>query len=208
MREKITPEFIRRIPKSDIHLHLDGSLRLSTLIELAKREGVTLPSQTEEGLRKLVFKATYASLAEYLHGFAYTCAVIQNAANLERVACELAEDNIAEGVRYIEVRFAPQLHTSADLSTSEVIRAVNRGLERAAKAHNRTADVKSGEDLPFHYGLIACAMRRLQGSRRDSQGKQPPPRDRSYSSAIQPTPIHRQHAPYRFALVSQRTQII
>ncbi|MDE2293399.1 MAG: adenosine deaminase family protein [Elusimicrobia bacterium] len=161
MREKITPEFIRRIPKSDLHLHLDGSLRLKTLIELAGAEGVTLPSQTEDGLRRLVFKASYASLAEYLHGFAYTCAVLQNAANLERVACELAEDNIAEGVRYIEVRFAPQLHTSVDLSTPDVIRAVNRGLDKAAKAHNRSADVKAGKDLPFHYGLIACAMRRF-----------------------------------------------
>ncbi|MBI3297156.1 MAG: adenosine deaminase family protein [Elusimicrobia bacterium] len=161
MREKITPEFIRRIPKSDLHLHLDGSLRLPTLIGLAKKEDVTLPSQTEEGLRKLIFKPTYASLGEYLHGFAYTCAVLQNAENLERVACELAEDNIAEGVRYIEVRFAPQLSTSADLSTAEVIRAVNRGLDRAARAHNRSSEVKAGKDLPFHFGLIVCAMRRF-----------------------------------------------
>ncbi len=161
MREKITPDFIRRIPKSDLHLHLDGSLRISTLIELARGAGVKLPAETEEGLRKLVFKPTYASLAEYLHGFAYTCAVLHTPENLERVAAELAEDNIAEGVRYIEVRFAPQLSTSATLSTPDVIRAVNRGLERAAKAHNRAAEVKSGKDLPFHYGLIACAMRRF-----------------------------------------------
>ncbi|MBI5596112.1 MAG: adenosine deaminase family protein [Elusimicrobia bacterium] len=161
MREKITPDFIRRIPKSDLHLHLDGSLRIPTLIELAKAGGVKLPADNEEGLRKLVFKPTYANLGEYLHGFMYTCAVLQNPANLERVACELAEDNIAEGVRYIEVRFAPQLHTSADLSTPEVIRAVNRGLDRAAKAHNRSAEVKAGKDLPFHYGLICCAMRRF-----------------------------------------------
>ncbi len=161
MREKITPEFIRRIPKSDLHVHLDGSLRIRTLIELAREQKLELPAWTEEGLRKLVFKPTYANLGEYLHGFMYTCAVMQTPENLERIALELAEDNIAEGVRYIEVRFAPQLHTSATLSTPEVIRAVNKGLDKAAKAHNRSAEVKAGKDLPFHYGIIACAMRRF-----------------------------------------------
>ncbi len=59
MRENLTPEFIQKIPKSDLHLHLDGSLRLTTLIELARKEKVKLPSYTESGLRKLVFKPTY-----------------------------------------------------------------------------------------------------------------------------------------------------
>lgn len=162
MRDGITPEFIRRIPKSDLHLHLDGSLRLKTLIELSRKERVKLPSFTEAGMRRLVFKDSYRSLPEYLHGFAYTCAVLQRPESLERVAAELVEDNIAEGVRYIEVRFAPQLHTSQKLSTADVTRAVARGLAAAAKAHNRTAAVRSGADLPFHYGIIVCAMRRFK----------------------------------------------
>jgi len=56
MKDRISPEFIRRIPKSDLHLHLDGSLRLGTLIELARQENVQLPSASEAGLRRLVFK--------------------------------------------------------------------------------------------------------------------------------------------------------
>ncbi len=152
-------ELLRRIPKTDLHVHLDGSLRIPTLIELARASGVALPSETEEGLRELVFKDSYENLSEYLRGFAYTTAVMRTPEHLERVAFELAEDNIAEGVRYIEVRFAPQLHYHAGLHMREVLTAVNRGLERAARRHNESPAVKSGDDLPFHYGIIVCALR-------------------------------------------------
>ncbi|MFA5162428.1 MAG: adenosine deaminase family protein [Elusimicrobiales bacterium] len=161
MREKITADFVRKIPKTDLHLHLDGSLRLATLIELAKTEGVKLPSYEEAGLKELVFKPAYKDLGEYLKGFAFTCAVMQKAENIERVASELVEDNIADGVRYMEVRFAPQLHTAMELPVAEAVRAVARGLGAAAKAHNNSEAVKSGGDLPFHFGIIACAMRRF-----------------------------------------------
>ena len=78
------PEWIRRLPKSDLHCHLDGSLRLSSLIDLARERGITLPSNTEEGLRELVFKEQYEDLPDYLNGFAYTCAVLTDAEALER----------------------------------------------------------------------------------------------------------------------------
>jgi adenosine deaminase len=156
---KITEEFLRRIPKTDIHLHLDGSLRLPTLIELAKKQRVKLPSYSSEGLRRLVFKKEYADLTEYLRGFAYTCAVMQDAESLERIAFELAEDNLAEGVRYIEVRFAPQLHVHDRLSIEQVMRGVSRGLERAQREHNRASAVRGGGDVPFHFGIIVCALR-------------------------------------------------
>ncbi len=159
MSQLITREFIERIPKTDLHLHLDGSLRLGTLIELALQENVELPSYEEEGLRELVFKDQYESLVEYLRGFAYTCAVLRNVENVERIAYELAEDNIAENVRYIEVRFAPQLHIHDDLSMKDLFTAVSKGFERAKKTHNARPEVMSGRDLPFEYGIIACAMR-------------------------------------------------
>ena len=159
MNAGITKEFIRRIPKTDLHLHLDGSLRLPTLIELAKRARVKLPAQTEAGLCRLVFKKSYRNLGEYLRGFGLTCAVLQTAENLERVACELAEDCLGEGVRYIEVRFAPQLHCSDRLSVADAVAAVCRGLERAQRRHNRSRAVQLDEDLPFHFGVILCALR-------------------------------------------------
>jgi adenosine deaminase len=162
MKDRITPEFIRAIPKSDLHLHLDGSLRLKTLIELSREAKLKLPSYSEAGLRKLVFKDTYKDLPDYLHGFMYTCGVLTDLDNLTRVAQELVEDNVAEGVRYVEVRFAPQLHVTADIGARDVVRAVAAGLAAGAKAHNNSKAVKSGEDLPFHYGMILCAMRRFK----------------------------------------------
>ncbi len=152
-------DFLRAIPKSDLHLHLDGSLRLSTLIDLARTRGVSLPDTTEAGLRKLVFKDRYRSLVEYLEGFQYTVAVLQDEEALERVAFELAEDNIAEGVRYIEVRFAPQLHLNSRLSMEAVLGSVNRGLHRAQESYNRRPEVASGGEPPFYYGIIVCALR-------------------------------------------------
>ena len=159
MTRPITEAFLRQIPKTDLHVHLDGSLRPDTLIELARQQRVKLPSATAEGLRRLVFKKHYASLTEYLRGFAYTCAVMHDPESLERIACELAEDNLAEGVRYIEVRFAPQLHVQDQLSLEQVVRAVSRGLARAQAVHNRSAAVRRGDDVPFHFGIIACALR-------------------------------------------------
>ena len=155
---KINEQFIRKIPKTDLHLHLDGSLRLASLIEMAKADGVELPSCEEAGLNELVFKERYANLGEYLTGFAFTVAVLQNHEHLERAAYELAEDSYNEGVRYIEVRFAPQLHVTHATEIAGVVQSVNRGLERARQHLNASVP---DHDMPFEYGLILCAMRRF-----------------------------------------------
>ena len=155
----ITPKFIEKIPKTDLHVHLDGSLRLPTLIELAREHDVKLPAYDEKGLYRLVFRKRYANLNEYLEGFAYTTAVLQTASALERVGYELALDNQAEGVRYIEVRFAPQLHQNPRLTCIDAIAALNCGLARAKEEFNARPEVKSGAEPPFEYGIIACAMR-------------------------------------------------
>ncbi len=161
MAAGITRAFIEAIPKTDLHLHLDGSLRIATLIDLARQSGVELPSMTGEGLRETVFKDRYADLGEYLVGFAYTCAVLRSKEALERVAFELAQDNLAEGVRYLEVRFAPQLLAGDGLSMQDAIQAVTDGLERAKREHNTSQPVRSGLDLPCEFGIIVCAMRRF-----------------------------------------------
>ena len=160
--EKISEEFIKALPKTDLHLHLDGSLRIGTLIELAKEFEVQLPSYTEEGLRELVFKDRYQNLGEYLTGFQYTVGVLQRELALERCAYELAQDNQEEGVRYIEVRFAPQLHVHQHMNAVTVLKAVNRGLERAKKEFNARQEVKDGLEPPFDYGIICSAMRMFQ----------------------------------------------
>ena len=159
MKTGISEEFLRAIPKTDLHLHLDGSLRLPTLIELAKKHRIKLPAKTEAGLRRLVFKHKYADLTEYLEGFAHTCAVMRDAESIERIAFELAEDNLAEGVRYIEVRYAPQLHIHDRLTLAETVRAVDRGFRRAQRRHNQSPAVRQERDVPFHFGIIVCALR-------------------------------------------------
>ena len=143
MAATITREFLEKIPKTDLHLHLDGSLRIASLIEMAKAARIPLPSETEAGLQELVFKEKYTDLPDYLRGFGLTCAVLQT----------------PENVRYIEVRYAPQLHIRPGFSMNEVVESVNRGLERAQQEHNGSAAVRQGGDIPFHYGIITCALR-------------------------------------------------
>ena len=157
----ISIDFLRELPKTDLHVHLDGSLRISTLIDLATEYGVKLPSYTEAGLRELVFKDRYDSLGDYLHGFAYLCAVMQTEVGLERAGYEFAQDNQEEGVRYLEVRFAPQLHVHEHMTAIMVLKAVNRGLKRAADEFNARPAVLSGAEPPFKYGIIVSAMRKF-----------------------------------------------
>ena len=159
MRFQYSTEFIQAIPKTDLHVHLDGSLRIPTLIELAKERDVELPAYTEEGLRQEVFLDAYDSLADYLKGFAYTCAVLRDEAALERCAFEMVEDAFAEGVRYMEVRFAPQLHVHDGLSLEQTLLAVSRGLKRGEDYCNQSDRIQSGAEPPFRAGIIVCAMR-------------------------------------------------
>jgi adenosine deaminase len=158
-----TNELLEALPKADLHCHLDGSLRVGTLIELARDSQVSLPSDTPEGLRELVFKDSYRDLPDYLHGFAYTCGVLVNEEALERVAYELGVDCLAEGVCYLEVRFAPQLHVRPGLDVGRVLSAVDRGLDRARREHELSDAVRNDGKPPFRYGIIACAMRMFTG---------------------------------------------
>jgi len=137
--------FLLRIPKADLHTHLDGSIRIPTLIDLARQQNVPLPSYDPTELKRTVFPETYASLEEYLCGFGYITTVLRTPESLERVAYEVAMDAYDVGVRYLEVRFAPQLHAiPRKLAIEEVILSVNRGLERAAREADEL-DRLSGE---------------------------------------------------------------
>lgn len=149
--------FLRAVPKPDLHLHLDGSLRLETLLELARENGVELPADDASGLRSLVFKPTYPDLGSYLEGFRWTVAVLRSRAALRRVARELAEDCFAENVHYIEVRFAPQLHAHAELSPLDAVRAVADGLQDTVTSPCGGAPTRA-------FGIILCALRSVSPS--------------------------------------------
>jgi adenosine deaminase len=158
-KPSITPELLAALPKSDLHLHLDGSLRLETLLDLARQHGVRLPSRTRDGLLELVFKRAYRNLPEYLKGFEFTVACLQDAESLERAAYELCLDCRAENVFYAELRFAPQLHVRGSFQVKDVLRAVCRGVERAKKEINRDPRVRAGAVPRFEAGVIVCALR-------------------------------------------------
>jgi adenosine deaminase len=155
----ITPELIRELPKSDLHVHLGGSLRDESLIEMALERGVKLPAETPEDLRKIVFKERYRNLEEYLNGFAYTSAVLQDSDALERAAYELCVDCQKEGVRYIEIRMSPQLHVGEDGTIPSVLSAVTKGIRRAEKAFNSHLVVENDREPPFRAGIIVSALR-------------------------------------------------
>jgi len=141
---------IEKLPKTDLHVHLDGSMRITTLIELAKAQGVPLPADTPEELKQAMgLGRNTGSLVEYLKAFDLTLQVLQDEESLYRVAYELAADAAAENVRYMEVRYAPMLHTRRKLKLTKVVETVLRGLHDAQTDHN------------IESNLIVCGIRNI-----------------------------------------------
>jgi adenosine deaminase len=149
--EIASEDFIRTLPKVDLHCHLDGSLRLETIWDLAQSRGVALPARSLEELRTLFLLQDHAQrgLVEYLKRFDYTLAVLQDAEALARAAYELALDNAAENVLYLEVRYSPILHTRKGMKLTQVMNAVLDGLAQA----EREVDIKTG--------VIVCGIRNI-----------------------------------------------
>jgi adenosine deaminase len=135
----ITRDWLSRLPKAELHCHLDGSLRPSTLLELTHEYGVAIPAGDAEGVRRYMRVANAHNLEEYLARFATTVAVLQRAEAIERVAYELVEDAARDGVRYIEVRNAPILNVRGGLSLVEAVEATLRGLKRGEQVHGVVA---------------------------------------------------------------------
>lgn len=144
----ITYEQIKALPKTDLHVHLDGSMRLQTILNLADQYRIKLPADDIVGLKKAIVVDEHCnSLVDYLKAFDITLKVLQTDEALELAAFELAEDAAQENVRYMEVRFAPILHTNNLMTLEQIITSVVDGLKRAERTYN----IKTG--------LIICGMR-------------------------------------------------
>jgi adenosine deaminase len=145
----IAVERLRRLPKTELHVHLDGSMRPETLLEFAHDRGLQLPAKDTASLAAHMHVTDARNLVDYLARFEITLSVMQSADELERIAFELAEDLANENVRYAEVRFCPALNVREGLTLEATLDAALRGLERA------------GEDHGIRSGVIVCALRNL-----------------------------------------------
>jgi adenosine deaminase len=138
------------MPKTDLHCHLDGSVRIDTILDLAEKQQVELPTNNREALKNILMPGnSCSSLVEYLRPFDITLSVMQEAEALERTAYELAEDAAEENIRYLEVRYSPVLHTKKGLKLTEIVDAVLRGLQRAEA------------EYAIKTGVIICGMRNI-----------------------------------------------
>ena len=125
------------LPKIELHCHLDGSLRPETIIDIALKDGIQLPSYERNELQKeLIAPLECESLDDYLKRFSLPNLVMQSKENLRRITFELFEDATKENVKYMEVRFAPLLHTLKGLDVEEIIQAVLEGMEAAAERYD------------------------------------------------------------------------
>lgn len=140
-------EFLRRLPKAELHVHLDGSLRAATMIELARQADIVLPRHDAESLRQWMLVSDARHLGDYLARFEYTIALLQSPDAIERVAYEMVEDAAADGLRYLEVRYCPRLSTRQGLSMDDAVAAEWRGLQRGER------------DFGVIARIINCALR-------------------------------------------------
>ncbi len=147
--ERSVWQTIRELPKAELHVHLDGSLRPRTVLDLADEHGVELPERDPERLADYLYVRNAENLEDYLARFEVTTSVMQHAGTLERVAYELCEDAARENVRYLEIRYSPILLTEEGLPLPETVEAPLRGIERARNDHGVEAK------------LIICGIRNM-----------------------------------------------
>ena len=149
---EIARDLLHRLPKAELHCHLDGSVRPQTLVDLAAERDVVLPAHNAAELEGYMLVGNAENLEDYLSRFSVTLSVMQDAEALERIARELVVDAAREGVRYIEIRYSPILNTQDGLSLDEAVEAPLRGIASGTFESGTTGRV------------IICALRHLEPS--------------------------------------------
>ena len=129
---RIVRRLIEAMPKTELHLHLDGSLRVDTALELARTRGIDAPTDWAGMSDALIAPMPCADQAELLRAFDLPIALMQDAGALERITAELVETKAADNVRYLEIRWGPLLHVAGGLALDDGIAAVCAGAVGAA----------------------------------------------------------------------------
>src|SRR6476469_7279027 len=129
----LTRELLVRLPKAELHVHLDSALRPATMVELALAAQCDLPTTEPDALRRFMLVDNAGSLEDYLARFEYTIPLLQTPEHIERVADEMVEDAARDGLRYLEVRYCPKLSTRGGLTMEQALEAELRGLARGER---------------------------------------------------------------------------
>lgn len=146
----VSAEILKKIPKVDLHCHLDGSVRTSTVLELAKKQKVKLPTDNIEELNKYVqVSPDCRSLTEFLKAFEFFYPLLQNPYAVEKIGYELCEDAASENIKYLEVRFAPFLQATENFKITDVVKICLDGLRQGSR------------DFKIGVGLILCCYRSI-----------------------------------------------
>lgn len=132
LRDQTLRRLVEAMPKAELHLHLDGSLRVATALDLARTRGVHAPGDWAGMSASLIAPMPCADQAELLRAFDLPIALMQDAEALERITAELVETKAADGVRYVEIRWGPLLHIARGLSLADGIAAVCAGARDAS----------------------------------------------------------------------------
>ncbi|GAB3626496.1 adenosine deaminase [Pandoraea terrae] len=149
LKDRIDPKtrrLIEALPKAELHIHLEGSLRAERLVALARRHRVTLPFDA----RTLAARRLYADLGEFLDIFAVVCDLLRTPEDFEDVVCDLGEDAARQNIVYREVMFTPTYYAARGPALEDIVAALAAGREWCMRTHgvriNFIADIDRGTD--------------------------------------------------------------
>uniref|UniRef100_A0A668SUC5 Adenosine deaminase n=2 Tax=Oreochromis aureus TaxID=47969 RepID=A0A668SUC5_OREAU len=146
MADRSSEQVVFNKPKVELHVHLDGAIRVQTIVDVAKRRGIHLPADNAEEMKQRIIVEEPGTLTSFLEKFnEYMHVIAGDREAIKRIAREFVEDKANEGVIYVEVRYSPHLLANSgvepipwnqeegDLSPDEVVRLVNEGLSEGER---------------------------------------------------------------------------